>query len=204
MYTGSRAFCFLMALAATGSEVASATTVLPEQYRVEAKLISLPVAATEIPTGTFAGIFADKFVAQLAERPKADILSFPRVETVDSIPSHVGLTQQMALPDGKSRETGINFDVVPRKKGTDFGFGISISNVRFQGFQDRTATKPLFHTGHVTTTIPVSAQLPAGYYCFNVPVPQKLATTYDADGRRMASVADANERQLLFVKITRG
>lgn len=168
-------------------------------------MISLPISATEIPTGPVAGIFADDFVARLLKRPKADILSFPRVESVDSFPSHIGVTQQVALPDGKSRETGINFDVVPQKKGADIGFLISIKEVQFHGFTDRGATKPIFNTERLSAGIPASERQPMDYYyCYNLPAQQKIPITYDVDGRQMASVADANERQLLFVKITRG
>jgi hypothetical protein len=39
---------------------------------------------------------------------------------------------------------------------------------------------------------------------FDFPAPVAASQVYYADGRRSASLADANERQLLFVKITRG
>ena len=167
-------------------------------------MISLPTTITEIPSGAYAGIYTDEFVGQLVSRPKANTLSFPSVECKNSLPSCIAMMHPVVLPDGQSRAVGINLDVVPQKSGTDYGYFVSINDVRFQGFQDHAATKPLFHTGRVTTTIPAGAQPLTGYYCFNVPAPQKLGNTYDADGRRSASVADANERQLLFVKTTLG
>jgi len=47
----------------------------------------------------------------------------------------------------------------------------------------------------VTSTVPCS---------FDFPAPIAESRVYDADGRCMASLADANARQLLFVKTTRG
>jgi len=205
MYTGSRAVCILMALTATGSEVASAATVTSEHYRVEAKMISVSAkAVTDFGSGVAPGFISEERVVKLIENPGASTLSFPSVESAQSLPSHIDVTRDVPLPHGTMREAGISLDVVPQKQGKDFGFQVSIKDVHFQGFQDRKATIPLFHTGRVTTSIPASAQLPTGYYCINVPVPPKTAATYDADGRRSASIADANERELLFVKISRG
>ena len=213
MHTGSRAFCILMALTATGSEVASATAattssrtpVQPGHYRVEAKIISVSAAAAKgIGQDSILGYYSDEKVGKLIQSPGVSALSLPSVDAAEAYSAHVNLTRDVPLPHGSARETGVNLDVVPSKQGVDPGFyQVSIKDVRFQGFQDKTATIPLFHTGHVTTSIPVGAHSPAGYYCVNVPVPQKLAT-YDADGRRSASIADAHERELLFVKISRG
>jgi len=69
---------------------------------------------------------------------------------------------------------------------------------------DQVATTPIYRACAATTSIPACVQPVAGYVCINVPGPQNQTETYDADGRRSTSVADANERQLLFVKISRG
>jgi hypothetical protein len=204
MHTGSRAFCILMALTATGSEVASAATVASEHYRVEAKMISVSGEAVRDFGGVVTpGYISEERMVKLIENPRTSTLSLPSVEAKESLPSHIDVTREVPLPHGAAREAGISLDIVPRKQGADLGFQVSLKDIRFQGFQDRSATIPLFHTGRVTTSIPASAQAPTGYYCISVPVPQKLAT-YDADGRRSASIADANERELLFVKISRG
>jgi hypothetical protein len=214
MHNGSRAFCILMALAATGAEAAStsaATTtsrapVQPGHYRVEAKLVKVSAASTkEMSNGAVLGYYSEDKVARFIQTPGVSTLSMPSVDAAEATTAHIGLTRDVPLPHAAARETGIKLDIVPQKIGSDFGFQVSIKDVRFQGFQDKTATIPLFHTGRVTTSIPAHAQAPAGYYCVNVPVPAQLTVaTYDADGRRSASIADANERELLFVKISRG
>ena len=212
MHTGSRAYCILMALTATGSEDASAsvatttcrTPVQPGHYRVEAKIVSVSGAsAKEMGNGVILGYFSEDKVVKLMQSPGVSALSLPSVDSAEAYSAHVDLTRNVPLPHGPAHETGVNLDIVPQKQGTDFGYQVSLKDIRFQGFQDKTATIPLFHTGHVTTSIPASAQLPTGYLCVNIPVPQKLAT-YDADGRRSASIADAHARELLFVKISRG
>ncbi len=64
MHTGSRAFCILMALAATGTEVASAAGApAPGHYRVEAKLISVtPESLNHVSDGAAMGLFSNDMV----------------------------------------------------------------------------------------------------------------------------------------------
>lgn len=215
MHTGSRAFCFLMALAATGTEAVSAapatTTgrtpgVQPGHYRVEAKVINVSAAAAkDIDNGASGlGYLSQERLVKLIGSPGANLLSCPSVDSAESLAAHIDVTRNVPLPHGASREVGINLAVVPQKQGSDIGYLVSIKDVRFQGFQDRAATQPIFHTGRVTTSIPASAGTGTGYYCIDIPAPKKVAMTYDADGRRSAAIADANERELLFVKISRG
>jgi hypothetical protein len=210
MHTGSRAFCFLMALAATGAETAStsaATTtcsspgVQPGHYRVEAKIISVSAKASK---DIDAGYLSREKLINLIQRPGASVLSCPLVDSSQATSAHIDVTRDVALPHGSTRTVGINLDVVPQKHGPDSGYQVSIKDVRFQGFRDAAATDPIFHIGRVTTSVPFTAQPDTGYYCIDVPAPKKVATTYDADGRRSAAIADANERELLFVKISRG
>ena len=201
-----------MALAATGTEAVSAapaTTVSrpgvqPGHYRVEAKVVSVSAAAAREMGGGAMGFFSEEKVVRLSGRPGISILSCPSVDAAESVPAHIGVTRNVQLPHGSTREVGINLDVVPQRKGADSAYLVSIKDVRFQGFRDRAATLPIFHTGRVTTAIPRSAEMGTGYYCIDVPAPQKAVRTYDADGRRSAAIADANERELLFVKISRG
>jgi hypothetical protein len=130
MHTGSRAFCFLMALAATGAECASAA-VTPAvaadtgHYCVE----SQPATVTEAKPVP-AVVVANHLLAVVAV-------------------SHV-LVQANA------------FTFSPQ--AADFSLTPSFA------------------------ILPLSVR----------------TCVYDANGRVTASIADANERQLLFVKITRG
>jgi len=180
--------------------------VQPGHYRVEAKVINVSAAAAkDINNGASGlGYLSQERLVELMGSPGANILSCPSVDSAESLATHIGVTRHVPLPHGAGREVGINRDVVPQKRGADFGYLISIKDVRFQGFQDQAATLPIFHKGHVTTSIPASAGTGSGYYCIDVPAPKKVAVTYDADGRRSAAIADANERELLFVKISRG
>jgi hypothetical protein len=130
MHTGSRAFCFLMALAATGAECASAAVTpaaSPEtgHYCVESQ--STTVAESN-SVSTF--VVANHLLAVMAVSqviaPVSDVTSSPQAAEFSLTPS---------------------FAILPLSIGT---------------------------------------------------------CVYDANGRVTASIADANERQLLFVKITRG
>lgn len=203
MHNGSRAFCLLMALAATGSEAASAATTL-EHYHVEAKLVSLP--AGDVKDFSAPGFYNDSQIGKFAANPKVSCLAFPRVEAAETFPSTIAITKAFHLPDGTKRETGITLKISPDSKNPDaHSFNIQFENVRFMGFTDRKAAQPVFNTQRLTTTVSPGAQNPTpGYYGFILPASAKTPETYDANGRRSASVADANERQLLFVKITRG
>ena len=215
MHTASSAFCFLMALATTGTEAVSAAPATtnagrnpgpqPGYYRVEAKIISVSAAATkDIDAGPGLGYLSQEKLIALIKQPGASVLSCPSVDSTESLAAHIDVTRDVALPHGSTRSVGINLDVVPQKPGADSGYQVSIKDVHFQGFRDQAATDPIFHIGRVAASVPVSAQPDAGYYCINVPAPKKVAMAYDADGRRSAAIADANERELLFVKISRG
>jgi len=214
MHTGSRAFCILMALAATGTEAATAsavtttgrTPVQPGHYRVEAKVVSVPAAlAKDISATMYNGYYSDDVVAHLARNSQACVLSLPSVDSANASSSKIEVTKKVALPGGKSRDAGVWLNVAPNIHASDLrSVTLSLQNVRFGGFADRKGAQPIFSTQRVTTTLTIFHDVATGYYCVNVPVSPKVPTTYDADGRRSASIADANERQLLFVKISRG
>jgi hypothetical protein len=204
MHTGSRAFCFLMAIAATGAECASADVLAPGHYRVEAKMISLPAAAakgfgTSIP---LSGIYSNEQVARLIGAPRSSTLSFPSVEAVETAPAQIAVTRSFALPHAASQEVGVTLNVVPAGERSHLKtFSVSLNDVRLAGFEDRGATRPVLDKRSLHMGVTESPH----YWCINLPPLRKSwITTYDADGRRSASIADANERQLLFVKITRG
>ncbi len=130
MHTGSRAFCFLMALAATGAECASAA-VTPAasanagHYCVESEPATVreshPVPAFVLANHVLAVMAVSHVLA-----PASNVASSPQAAEFSLTPS---------------------FAILPLSIGT---------------------------------------------------------CVYDANGRVTASLADANERQLLFVKITRG
>ena len=133
MHTGSRAFCFLMALAATGAEcasaaVTSATPVEAGHYCVESQTGSTTVTESN---SVFAALVANHVLAvvavsQVISAPASDVAAMPKAAPFSITPS---------------------FAILP----------LSIETC-----------------------------------------------VYDANGRVTASIADANERQLLFVKTTRG
>jgi hypothetical protein len=205
-----------MALAATGSEVASAAFASPPvmepapvssgHYRVEAMLVSIPATAAKgIANTSLNGFYANDVVAHLVSNQRASVLSLPSVESAARSSSKIDITQAVPLPNGASRETGIKLKVTPSQNAAHvYTYTVLIENVRFNGFEGRQAARPTFSTQRVVTTLVPFYKVPPGYNCVNLPALGKLPKTYDADGRVRASIADANERQLLFVKITRG
>ena len=206
MHTGSRAFCFLMALAATGSEAASAsaiTTSGPGHYRVEAKMVSLPATAAQdfFASAPNSHVYSNEQVARLIGAPKSATLSLPSADVSQASPVHIAVTRSISFAHSASREVGITLNVAPIGKCKDLAlYSVSIDDVRFAGFEDRTALKPVINERGLNTSVAENKH----YWCFSLPPLQQSHATYDADGRKSASIADANERQLLFVKITRG
>jgi hypothetical protein len=206
MHNGSRAFCFLMALAATGTECASAATpasgVGAGHYRVEAKLVKVPIyEATEISTTGLNYYYSEKVLRHLSENQGASIVSFPVIDSYSKTFSSLDAKPVM-LPDGSSRANGLWLSVVPDESGS---YTLSFEGFRFNGFEDRNGNKPNFSVQRITQTVtPPVGGGQSGSICVNLPAVDEVPATYDADGRRMASIADANARQLLFVKITRG
>lgn len=132
MHTGSRAFCFLMALAATGAECVSAATpasaIDAGHYRVESAQDSAAPSSVMVANHLLAVLAVSHVLAGSSE-----------VTTAAATPS---------------------------------------------------ANAPVFSV--------LDAQ------ALFIPAPVQISQVYDADGRCLASIADANERQLLFVKTTRG
>jgi hypothetical protein len=131
MHTGSRAFCFLMALAATGAECASAAvtpaaSAEPGHYCVEAQSSAVADSQSISSSVVASHVFAIMAVSRVITTAASDVAFSPKAADFSLTPS---------------------FAILP----------VSIG-----------------------------------------------ACVYDADGRVTASVADANERQLLFVKISRG
>ncbi len=142
MHTGSRAFCFLMALAATGAEcaaaVAPASTIGAGHYRVEAKPVNAPRTVESI--------------------------SLPSVVLANHVLAVIAVSHAIASPATNAGKTASAQPAAPAQPFTPFEARLS----------------------------------------FDFPAPVNASQVYDADGRCLASIADANERQLLFVKITRG
>ena len=204
MHTGSRAACFLMALAATGVECASAATeVAPEHYRVEAKMVSLPASAAQdfFASAPHSHLDSNEQVARLIGAPKSAALSLPSVDAARTSPARIAVTRSISFPHSASREVGVTLNVAPLGKSSDLDlFFVSVEDVRFAGFEDRTATKPVINERGLNTSVAENQH----YWCISLPPLHKSRVTYDTDGRVTASIADANERQLLFVKITRG
>jgi hypothetical protein len=203
-----------MALAAAGAECASAapdaaTTCRPGpepgHYRVEVKIVSVPSnAAKEISSDVYNAYYSDAILGHLLSSPQTTIVSCPVVEALSALPATIAITRDVTL-SSKSREVGINFSVTPDSKAEPGSrYQLAYSNVRFSGFADAKATLPVFNTQRLSTTMVVFHPPSQGYCCFNLRTDDHTVATYDANGRRSASIADANERQLLFVKITRG
>ena len=193
-----------MALAAGGTEVASAASAPAlGHYSVEAKLISVTQDSLDhISGGTTMGLFSNDMVAQLVQSPHASVLSLPSFETATEAPGTIAITQKRLFSDGPPRQIGVTLTVTPTP--TDQRFQIAFENVRFEGFSSAKATTPVFNTQRLATTMIPYQPATDGYYCCALQRLDHSVVTYDADGRRSASIADANERQLLFVKITRG
>ena len=157
MHTGSRAFCFLMALAATGAECASASPSTPVQVGIESKLVApaQPLSAAVVPeTMSMPGAASLGMVLRVVIKPHLE----------------VALDSKVRLSLGSARYTAD----APNASSILSLRSISLSTPFDCGFnrtkQDR----------------------------------QTVPRDYHSNGRVMASIADANERQLLFVKITRG
>ena len=177
MHTGSRAFCFLMALAATGAECASAagapvSTADAGHYRVEAKLVNARSSGHESPT------------------------TLPPVVVANHVLAVIAVSHAIALPSGNSGQGDINLTVRPDSNG-----GFKVSFARSIVYGDNPNLRPVVNTQQFHASISRTAN---GYHVFSLPSYSKSIAAYDADGRVLASIADANARQLLFVKITRG
>jgi hypothetical protein len=198
-----------MTLAAAGTEVASASaatvTVEPGHYRVEVKMVSVPQdAAKEISDSVHNAYYSDGVIAHLLNSPSTTVLSCPVVEAAATSPATITVTRNVIF-SGKSREVGIKFSVTPDTKADPGSrYLVAFSNVRFDGFADTKASQPIFDTQRLSTSMIQFIPPSPGYCCFNLRKVDQVSKTYDADGRQSASVADAHERQLLFVKITRG
>ncbi len=205
MHTGPRAFCFLMALAATGAEAVSAESVVPSagHYRVEAILVSAPkAAANNFSTDTLNVYYPDDAVGHLLKTPATSVLTCPSFEAKSNTRGTVEVTQKKAFSDGLLHKTGITLTVTPTShEGT---YRIAFENIRFAGFKDATTKQPVFNIQRLSTTMMQFNPPSKGYCCFNIRGIDHSVATYDADGRKSASMADANERELLFVKISRG
>jgi hypothetical protein len=184
MHNGSRAFYFLMALAATGAECASAATPAPDvdagHYRVETKLMDSQCVG------------GNKFA-----------ITLPTVVVANHILAVIVVSHVIELPSGNSGMTDIQLTVRPgARDSTDGRFQVSF--VRSEMYPESTSSKPFFHVQRFATSIPQAGSVSEGWSSFQLPAYDRGFKTYDADGRRLASIADANARQLLFVKITRG
>jgi hypothetical protein len=198
MHSASTALCVLVALAA-GGEIASAHDAAPGQHSIDAKLVTLPEEeAQDLPVS---GAMAINDVGALEQRAQARIVSFPSATAETSKPSSVSLTQPMVLPNGNSREVGPSLQV---KALADGRFSVGFHNVAFIGYNDPQALHPRFQNRTVTRNIQPSPPTEQVYSLIDVTPHSDPPTVYDASGRQQASLADAHQRQLLFVKITRG
>jgi len=221
MHKGSRAFCLLMALAATGAECASASepaspavkapAVPPGQYRVEAKLVRLSQdearsAFGSCQSGSLLGYYSQAELSHLIASRDATVISFPQVTASDKLPAVIAMTHPAQLPQVGKREIGVSLKIAPDDKEAALSkFNIAYQNVSIAGFSDAKATTPVFSTQRLSTTVSLDVR-PAGegYWCYALPVKDQSVQIYGADGKKLASIADADERQLLFVKISRG
>ena len=158
-----------------------------------------------VTDGSAMGYFTDAQMVNLGKSAKDSVLAFPSAESVSSQKSSVSTAADLAFPHAPAFKVGMTVDVIPKiDDGQIKQYDISLLNVSFGGFKDSKGTQPVINEFHFHTALQ-AAYVNHGYFCFEItPKSAAKATTYDADGRRMASVADANERQLLFVKITRG
>ncbi len=171
-------------------------------------MVSVPASvAKDISSTVFNGYYSDDLIARVIGNSKARVISLPVLDTTATLPLTVANTQEMALADGKSREIGATLTMSPVLQGTDLiSENLEFKNIRVTGSPIARGVHPIFSTQHITTALILFHDVRPGYYCLNLRGTQKstTTTTYDANGRLMASIADANERQLLFVKITRG
>jgi hypothetical protein len=107
MHTGSRAFFVLMALAATGTEVASAANNGPVHYRLEAIAVTAPPTATaKISSAAFGGYYADNVVEDVMDAPGVKAVWFPVVDSVEKVPNLVDLSSDIALPHQAKQRLG--------------------------------------------------------------------------------------------------
>lgn len=206
MHSASTALCLLVALATTG-EIASAdnaaTVAAPGKYTVEAKLISVPQAtAKEVLDKVSNSYCSDDFIANLIQSPKARCLSFPKVEAPAHQPAVIAVDQKEPGLDENVFKTGNRLTVKPQTDGSNGDFRIAFA--RYEVFANSAGENPIHDVQSFSSPVTPPAAQSQGYRLFEVPEPKKPDLAYDANGRVMASVADANERQLLFVKITRG
>jgi len=197
MYTASSALCLIVALATTG-EIASAADAAPIRYSVEAKLVSLP--ATEAKDLPASGLYSNQEMVNIVTRPRAQLSSFPSLSATLGESSSISLAQSMALPDGTTREVGPTLHVISHADAQQFS--LKFREVRFLGYYGTHLENPNFESHTVYRSISSSA--PSAPQFALVDVTDRHEPFTDANGRVMASIADANERQLLFVKITRG
>ena len=198
MNTGSRAFCILIALAA-GGEVAVAQAVGPGQYSVEAKLVTLPEAeADDLPPG---GALADADLGAVAQRDRAHIIAFPNVSSALGNAASVTLTQPMVVADGAKQDVGPSLEI---KALADGRFHVAFHAVDFLGYKEPAAIHPRFRSHRVSRNIQPGTAANSSFALIDVTPHSEAPVVYDASGHIQASLADAHERQLLFVKITRG
>jgi hypothetical protein len=165
-----------MALAATGSESASAATVPDSStchYRVEAKLVSGSVAS------------ADEVA-----------MTLPSVVVLNHVLGLIAVSHAIGLPSGNLGESSINPKVRP-----DARDGFEFSFVHCEISPDKQSPKHALHAQRLNPSI---EQTSDRFHTCSLSNCTKSLADYAADSRLMASTADANERQLLFVKITKG
>lgn len=140
------------------------------------------------------GYVSVETLAKLMGNVKATTVSFPTVEAAGSLPASISIGELNPKDDSQQRYTVLT--LVPEVKDSKPGFSLRFARLRPVAFVDA-AGRPTFDT--------VKADLAEdsvdGYWYCTIP---SATVSYDADGRRKASIADTKERQLLFVKITRG
>ncbi len=204
MNTASSALCLLVALATTG-EIASAAdaapVLVPDHYRVEAKVIGLqPKVAKEVLSKFNNTYCSDYTVSFFANTPGATCLSLPTVVVANRHPAVISSRKDA---NGDAPAFGVNLTVRPDLQDASVS-RFHLAFARFELFPIAGNSSPIHNIQQLNGAVTPSTSDLEGYRVFELPTPQKAATVYSADGRVQASIADANERQLLFVKITRG
>jgi hypothetical protein len=200
MHSASTALCVLVALAAAGTELVSAATppsaevpVAPGHYRVDAKLLRISTDALKHIPGGLTDHCSSEALGLLERSAGPGSFSFPTVEAAKTIPVSVSSGELNPTDSSQHGETVLT--LVPEVRDSKPGYSLRLASLRGPEFAK--AGKPTFDT--IQTD--VGAESAGGYWCFRLPA----ATGHAVEsGRQQASLADAHQRQLLFVKITRG
>jgi hypothetical protein len=138
-------------------------------------------------------------------RPTAsdDAIALPSLVVANHVLAVIAVHHAISLPGGNAGDTFINLTVRPDPNG-QLNDRFQVSFVRSDVYLNSHSSKPLFGVQRLSTSVASTDPSSTAYRRFKLPASGTMPNTYDTDGRVLASIADANARQLLFVKITRG